>query len=315
MGQDTRKDPRAKVLSLTVRYKSATVDEFIEHHSHDISKGGIFIKTPSPFPAGTLLKFEIRIKDDSPLIAGVGRVVWKREPPQASGERPAGMGVKFIKLDGQSRELIDRVVAERKVDGPSFEETPDGKPPASVRPRLCAARCSAVPALRRPSRQHRVWRRGGAFFPASAGPPSCRRPQERTVIKQADEILAEALEGARLGGWLGRGHRPRPSPLRCSERRAREASRRGPLSATQGHAARHASPRLARASSSRPRSPRRSSRRRRSPASAPEPETPISAPPIAAHEPSTRSPSPRPSLEAPKPEPKPEAPAPMPAPQ
>ena len=31
MAQDTRKDPRAKVLSMTVRYKSATLDEFIEH--------------------------------------------------------------------------------------------------------------------------------------------------------------------------------------------------------------------------------------------------------------------------------------------
>ena len=50
MAQDTRKDPRAKVLTMTVRYKSATLDEFIEHHSHDVSRGGMFIKTPSPFP-------------------------------------------------------------------------------------------------------------------------------------------------------------------------------------------------------------------------------------------------------------------------
>src|SRR5205823_8362925 len=132
MAQDTRKDPRAKVLSLNVRYKSATVDEFIEHHSHDLSKGGIFIKTPSPFPAGTLLKFEIRIREDQPIIAGVGRVVWKREPPQATADKPAGMGVKFIKLDGHSRELIDRIVAERKDSGPSFEETTDGAPPRSI---------------------------------------------------------------------------------------------------------------------------------------------------------------------------------------
>ena len=62
MAQDTRKDPRAKVLSMTVRYKSATVDEFIEHHAQDVSRGGIYIKTPSPFPPGTLLKFEIRIE-------------------------------------------------------------------------------------------------------------------------------------------------------------------------------------------------------------------------------------------------------------
>ena len=46
---------------MTVRYKSATVDEFIENHSHHISRGGIFIKTRAPFPAGTLLKFEVRI--------------------------------------------------------------------------------------------------------------------------------------------------------------------------------------------------------------------------------------------------------------
>ena len=61
MSNDTRKDKRAKVVSLNVRYKSATVDEFIENHSHDVSKGGIFVKTPTPFPPGTLLKFEIRL--------------------------------------------------------------------------------------------------------------------------------------------------------------------------------------------------------------------------------------------------------------
>ena len=110
MAQDTRKDPRAKVLSMTVRYKSATVDEFIEHHSHDISKGGIFIKTPSPFPAGTLLKFEIRIADEQSVLAGVGRVVWKREPDQAAPESPAGMGVKFIKIDDKSKGVITRLV-------------------------------------------------------------------------------------------------------------------------------------------------------------------------------------------------------------
>ena len=31
MDQDTRKDKRAKIVSLNVRYKSATVDEFIEN--------------------------------------------------------------------------------------------------------------------------------------------------------------------------------------------------------------------------------------------------------------------------------------------
>src|SRR5438094_10305145 len=103
MTQDTRKDRRVKIVSLNVRYKSATVDEFIENHSHDVSKGGLFIKTPTPFPPGTLLKFEIRIAGDKAVIAGVGRVVWKREPTQGTSDRPAGMAVKFIKLGDSSR--------------------------------------------------------------------------------------------------------------------------------------------------------------------------------------------------------------------
>src|SRR5882757_6068301 len=114
MAQDTRKDPRAKVLSMTVRYKSATVDEFIEHHSYDVSRGGIFIKTPSPFAPGTLLKFEIRIVDDKPMLMGVGRVVWKRDPAAASGpEKPPGMGVKFIKIDESSKALIDKLISNK----------------------------------------------------------------------------------------------------------------------------------------------------------------------------------------------------------
>jgi hypothetical protein len=64
MTQDTRKDRRVKIVSLNVRYKSATVDEFIENHAHDVSRGGIFIKTANPFPPGTLLKFEIRLASD-----------------------------------------------------------------------------------------------------------------------------------------------------------------------------------------------------------------------------------------------------------
>ena len=54
MSQETRKDARAKIVSLNVRYKSATVDEFIENHAHDVSRGGIYIKTANPFAAGML---------------------------------------------------------------------------------------------------------------------------------------------------------------------------------------------------------------------------------------------------------------------
>src|SRR5207245_6966059 len=81
----------------------------------------IFIKTPSPFLPGTLLKFEIRIADDKPMLQGVGRVVWKREPAGAGPDKPAGMGVKFIKVDEASRALIDRLVLSKGTAMSAFD--------------------------------------------------------------------------------------------------------------------------------------------------------------------------------------------------
>src|SRR5690606_30953064 len=140
MAQDTRKDPRAKVLTMTVRYKSATLDEFIEHHSYDVSRGGMFIKTPSPFPPGTLLKFEVKIADDQKLMQGVGRVVWKRESGEASPEKPAGMGVKFIKVDEESKRVIGQLVASRGDDSQSaFDAGRASAAPPKVGPSVPAA--------------------------------------------------------------------------------------------------------------------------------------------------------------------------------
>ena len=134
MSQDTRKDKRAKVVSLNVRYKSATVDEFIENHSHDVSRGGIFVKTPTPFAPGTLLKFEIRLAGDKSVIAGVGRVVWKREPTLAGADKPAGMGVKFIKIDDSSRTVIDRLVTQKADAGSAYEAVPAMPSDTTIRP-------------------------------------------------------------------------------------------------------------------------------------------------------------------------------------
>ncbi|MEJ7728931.1 MAG: TIGR02266 family protein [Polyangiaceae bacterium] len=298
MGQDTRKDPRAKVLSMTVRYKSATIDEFIEHHSHDVSRGGIFIKTPSPFPPGTLLKFEIRIQNEQAVLAGVGRVVWKRESSQSSGEQPAGMGVKFIKIDDKSKGLIARLIESQ--EGPSTYEAgkpadssippePAHVPAAAAAPTLggvgpagaaAAAAAAAAPrpatssppsaaataqkrastmlglgaiggstaaaleALRRepaaakaaePAPAPRPAQKGeaGGFFPMTNPEAEMPPPEERTVMKQAAELLQQAL--AEAGGSLEeigapakdetKPERSAPAPAAGARRRPRAGER------------------------------------------------------------------------------------------
>lgn len=232
MAQDTRKDPRAKVLSMTVRYKSATVDEFIEHHSHDVSRGGIFIKTPSPFPPGTLLKFEIRIQDEQSVLAGVGRVVWKRDAGESGTESPAGMGVKFIKIDDKSKGLIQRLVETQPEGTPSaFEAGKNGdgsgasaddvsSDDATKKIEAPAAAGATKPAQKRASTMLGLGSIGGSakgddkkeststksaakdegFFPKTNPDKEMPPPEERTVMKQAAELLKQAL--AEAGGSL-----------------------------------------------------------------------------------------------------------------
>ena len=122
---DARKDKRT-LLSLKIRYKSATLQDFIERYSSDISRGGVFIKAKKPLAVGTLLKFEFMLQDESTLIHGVGRVVWRREPADASPQDPAGMGIKFIKMDADSRAVVQKIADDRARPG-VFEQGKEGR--------------------------------------------------------------------------------------------------------------------------------------------------------------------------------------------
>ncbi len=171
---DTRRDKRAPV-ALKVRFKSATLDEFVEQYAQDISRGGAFIKSKKPMAVGTLLKFEFRLQDDSSVIRGVGRVVWQRPREQADAEHPPGMGIKFIKMDAESRALVERIVARRGGAPGRFdraEPTPSGGTESP------AAGSSDAPS---------------PFFPPSEGPPQQPPPEDRTVVRHASQFLAQAL--------------------------------------------------------------------------------------------------------------------------
>ena len=219
MTQDTRKDRRVKIVSLNVRYKSATVDEFIENHAHDVSRGGIYIKTGSPFPPGTLLKFEIRLVSDQALIMGVGRVVWKRDTSQGTGDRPAGMGVKFIKIDEPSKSVIDRLMNTRADAGRAYESeaevtvSPSEAAPSQVRapagrvgkstmlgvgslPQPGAGSAPSTRPLVAPSSPPRPAATIAMFPKATPEAAAAEPKQEQTVMKQAAELLEEALREA-----------------------------------------------------------------------------------------------------------------------
>jgi len=117
------------IVSLSVRYKSATVGEFIERHAADVSGRGIFVKTDRDFEIGTLLQLDVRIADKQTLIAGVGRVVWRRATiGEGTTDRPVGIGVQFLRVDKSSRIVIDQLLAARPDAGRRYEAEAEAAP-------------------------------------------------------------------------------------------------------------------------------------------------------------------------------------------
>jgi uncharacterized protein (TIGR02266 family) len=172
------------IVTLNARYKSATVDEFIEQHALDVGPRGIYIKTESPIPLGTLLEFEIQIAGKQPVIAGVGRVVWRRDTAHEGPNRPVGVGVKFVKVSKASQEVIDKIVSTRADAGKRYDSeaempSPAGDaaqsapadPPAQSAPRVPGAQPAVAAPVRRPFRAKQTLMGVGASLPPVVSPP------------------------------------------------------------------------------------------------------------------------------------------------
>jgi molecular chaperone DnaK len=147
-GDDQRRAARvARELKLRLAYPS--MDEFIERHALNISRGGMFVRSRDPSPPGTDLLLDICLESGDRVIHGRGVVCWIT-PPSAPGEptRDPGMGVKFVELTRESRALVDLVVGTQ--DGPhaASEEPPI---PADVDPASLRREPSAAPPARAPA--------------------------------------------------------------------------------------------------------------------------------------------------------------------
>ncbi len=133
---NTRKEKRTPV-TLKIKFKSATLDQFIERYSVDVSHGGIFIRTKDPLAVGTQLRFEFQLQDASPLISGEGTVVWTREHDPARVGVAPGMGVRFDKLAPESQLVLDKILQMKAKDtgvDPRFESLQSNDPKTRVAP-------------------------------------------------------------------------------------------------------------------------------------------------------------------------------------
>lgn len=125
---NTRQGKRTPV-TLKIKFKSETLEQFIERYAVDVSQGGIFIRTKEPLAVGTQMKFEFQLRDASPLIAGEGTVVWTRENDPSRPAIAPGMGVRFDRLADGSQAVLERILAEKAKQAPGRAASETAKPP------------------------------------------------------------------------------------------------------------------------------------------------------------------------------------------
>lgn len=100
MSADQRRHPRA-ALKLEVRYQR--LNAFIADYTHNLSKGGTFIRTDEPLQLGDSLDFELFVpKHDAPLELR-GRVVWVTSD---------GMGLELVWSKDEEREAFESAVGD-----------------------------------------------------------------------------------------------------------------------------------------------------------------------------------------------------------
>ncbi|MDB4952849.1 MAG: type pilus assembly PilZ [Myxococcales bacterium] len=125
---NTRQGKRTPV-TLKIKFKSETIEQFIERYAVDVSQGGIFIRTKEPLAVGTQMKFEFQLRDASPLIGGEGTVVWTRENDPSRPAIAPGMGVRFDRLGEGSQTVLERILAEKTKQAPERRHNESTKPP------------------------------------------------------------------------------------------------------------------------------------------------------------------------------------------
>ncbi len=113
MSEPTPKEPSRGPTNLRIKFRSASLDQFIERYAVDVSRGGIFIRTREPLPVDTRLRLEFQLQDATPLLAGEGTVVWIREHDPARENVTPGMGVRFDKLTPETQPTLEKILAEK----------------------------------------------------------------------------------------------------------------------------------------------------------------------------------------------------------
>ena len=98
---ERRVAPRYEVV-LKVRYE--TDKAFQEAVIHNLSSGGLYLATQTPFDVGSEFQIEIELPERNGWIKGRCKVVWVNEIE--TDQYPKGMGVAFLETPSGYNDLV-----------------------------------------------------------------------------------------------------------------------------------------------------------------------------------------------------------------
>ncbi|MFZ1866272.1 MAG: TIGR02266 family protein [Polyangiales bacterium] len=109
-----RRESGRAPIQLPIEYDR--LNALLSDYTHNISRGGTFIRTHRPLVVGTVVHFTIRAPalGEPLLLRGVVR--WVVDAQQAGEDRPAGMGIAFVYDSPAQKEAI-----EARLDGLMIE--------------------------------------------------------------------------------------------------------------------------------------------------------------------------------------------------
>jgi len=137
-GDRERRESGRAALELPVEYDR--LNALLSDYTHNISRGGTFIRTDRPLPVGTVLSFTIRAPKLGEPIVLRGVVRWVVDPGQSPDGRPSGMGIAFVyespaqkdgveaRLDRLMVKSLGPVAFEKLMGKPAPAEAPEDEP-------------------------------------------------------------------------------------------------------------------------------------------------------------------------------------------
>ncbi|MGZ3451655.1 MAG: hypothetical protein ACXVEF_18735 [Polyangiales bacterium] len=118
-------------VAVRVARPFATVDELLAVEANAFTRTGVVLIGAPSRPQGVVIRFEICLRDGTPVMRGEGRVVGHR--PQSSADEGALM-LRFTRLDVKSKEILDRAVALREERRSLMPPAPPKQPSAKPAP-------------------------------------------------------------------------------------------------------------------------------------------------------------------------------------